>query len=106
VFYFLLANWVLCLQYPISTLEPNSSSIRLGSSNFVSRGDLRIKVALRTYRLFFVPNTEDSFCRKRSKEELEATAKQSEERRKERKERWEKWLEQKVGNTGTGSSTS
>lgn len=79
--------------------------VPLPSSKFVARGGIQIKVCIRTYRLFFVPQTEDFFWRNRKPEEVERTHERAVVRRADRRISFEKWLDARVRALGHDDST-
>lgn len=72
----------------------------------LSSEKLQIKVCVRTYRFFFVPNTEDSFWRLRKADEVKVAQEQVRARDSQRR----KWLETvnkpDAAVTGIASSTT
>lgn len=74
--------------------------------SYVTRARLQIKVCIRTYRLFFVPRTEDFFWRLRTPEEVEQTHELAVKRREQRKNALSSWLKTKVPAEGTRANES
>ncbi|PWN54288.1 hypothetical protein IE53DRAFT_383137, partial [Violaceomyces palustris] len=76
------------------TLPPNAALENdPPGTSYVTRSGLEIRVCIRTYRLFFVHDTEDVFIRLRDPTEVEEYEKKAEEANKRRKSKWSKWLE-------------
>lgn len=66
-------------------------------STFIAESGLEIKVCIGSYKLFFVPDTEDFFSRRLTVEDEEARKVLIETASKEGKEKVEAWVDEKLG---------
>lgn len=69
-------------------------------STFIAESGLEIKVCIGSYKLFFVPDTEDFFSRRLTVEDEENRRALVESGSKEGGEKVEKWVEEKLGLAG------
>jgi len=67
------------------------------ASTFIAESGLEIKVCIGSYKLFFVPDTEDFFARRLTVEDEEARRVLVEAASKEGKEKVEAWVDEKLG---------
>jgi paired amphipathic helix protein Sin3a len=86
----------------IDSLARNLSTAPDGAISGVLAGDgLEIKVCVRTYRLFYVPGTEDFLCRVPRAGEAERAS----EKLRVRQTEWKKWVERlETGSPRTDAS--
>ncbi|KAN0061779.1 hypothetical protein ACQY0O_005772 [Thecaphora frezii] len=73
-----------------ATLENDAEGTR-----YITRSGLEIRVCIRTYKLFFVHDSEDTFIRLRPQSEIESIDAQAKVVKAKRTQRFSKWLERR-----------